>query len=97
MSTDKHSLDPNIEDQDQNDKNPSKTDFNTALQNQAQTDDPNSTKTTRIEPTLDPKFSIDEMPDNSTSDEKTTDTNISSENLGADFPTETNDSDSLDG
>ena len=29
MSTDKHSLDPNIEDQDQNDKNPSKTDFNT--------------------------------------------------------------------
>lgn len=96
MSTDKHSLDPNIEDQDQNDKNPSKTDFNTALQNQAQTDDPNSNKTTRIEPTLDPKFSIDEMPDNSTSDEKTTDTNISSENLGADFPTETNDSDSLD-
>lgn len=96
MSTDKHSLDPNIEDQDQNDKNSSKTEFDTAIQNQTQTDDPNSTETNRIEPILDPNFSIDEKPGNSTSDDKITDTNISSENLDAVVSTETNDADSLD-
>lgn len=96
MSTDKHLHDSNADNQVVNDKASNISDLGSATQKLSTLDDHDQTKTTRIEPTLDPKFLNDGIHVSQSSGETNTEINDVSRKLATDDLVGMQNDDSID-